>query len=110
MILYKNRCPLECFSVRYQIETNNQLNSNSDNSTATISIYYEEFVSTERKQIPKMTVLDLFSSVGGFLGLVLGASLLSFLEIAELVFWMVIICLKHLLRKLSMKNRLNVNK
>ena len=46
-------------------------------------IYYEDLSYTQIIQIPKMTLPDLVSNVGGILGVFLGISLLSFVEILE---------------------------
>jgi len=46
----------------------------------TLFVYYQDLKNTEIDQIPKTTTVDLFSSIGGSLGLFLGASILSFIE------------------------------
>lgn len=52
---------------------------------ASFSIYYDELKYTKVVQIAKMDIADLFSSFGGNLGLFLGLSICSFMEIFELL-------------------------
>ena len=53
------------------------------NRVVHIFMYYEELKYTEVSEIPKMTLGDLISSIGGTLGLFLGVSLLSFIEVLQ---------------------------
>lgn len=100
-------CPLECDSVSYKsspqtldfvptdedklkyqrtLEANNYQYKpvNFINLKGmSINIFYDEIMYTEITESPKMTVSDLISSIGGCLGLFLGISLLSFIEIFE---------------------------
>jgi len=48
-------------------------------------VFYEDLKFTQITQIAKTTSTDLVSKVGGTLGLFLGLSLLSFIEIFELL-------------------------
>lgn len=54
-------------------------------SMLTIKVYYTDLARTEIIQVLKNTTWDLVSSIGGSLGLFIGASILSFFEILELV-------------------------
>lgn len=79
----------------------NQLAPNHNdvaNSSAYINIYYEDFSTFYLKEIPKVTPIGLMSSVGGIIGLLFGASLLSFLEVLELLICVIIILFKCLVR------------
>ena len=51
-----------------------------------INIYYHDMKYTTTTQVAKMDFPDLFSSFGGNLGLFLGMSFLTFVEIVEIVF------------------------
>ena len=51
------------------------------NKSFIVIVYYESLKYTETSQVPKTTVPDILSIVGGTLGLFLGLSLLSFIEV-----------------------------
>ena len=53
-----------------------------------LSIYYTQLEYTEISELVKTNVFDLFSNVGGTLGLFLGLSILSFIEVVEILFEM----------------------
>jgi len=105
-ILY---CPLECDSFTYDISINSQtimghgdISSYGFNNTIfntfddiyktyyPLRVYYEDLKYTLIKQQPKIELFGLISNVGGTLGLFLGISFISLLELfemlAELVF------------------------
>ena len=48
-----------------------------------VHLYYSTMDVTEKRQKPKYTPTDIFSTVGGLMGLFLGISLLSVLELVE---------------------------
>ena len=50
-------------------------------SLTSIYLFYDQLGYTLYKEVPKMTFLDLFSKIGGFIGLLMGASVLSVIEI-----------------------------
>ena len=97
-------CPLECDSFTYDISLNSQhligygnisLNSSFlypqfntyENVTRTfysISIYYEDLKYTLIQQQPKIELFGLISNIGGTLGLFLGFSFISLLELFEI--------------------------
>ena len=52
---------------------------------AYINIYYDLLEYTEIVEVEKTSLIDLFSSIGGTLGLFLGMSFLSIIEIFELI-------------------------
>jgi len=51
----------------------------------TIFVYFQELKYTEIVQIPKTTTVDLWSSIGGTLGLFLGVSVISFFELMDIL-------------------------
>ena len=103
-------CPLECDSISYAITGYNEpipINSgNISNSTRNsysslekfdtyeevskhfivIYVYYKELEYTLISQVPKTEIFGFISNVGGTLGLFLGISFLSFMEIFEILF------------------------
>jgi hypothetical protein len=101
-------CPLECDSVSYSVSVFNIDLPNSGNISErdqrnwfdfsfqtyeevqknfySIVIYYEDLKYTEISENPSMDISDLISNVGGILGVFLGFSFLSLIEIIELLF------------------------
>ena len=104
-------CPLECEYVKYGIISSfnsfptktgyrqmkdylkylEQKNLTFDyqkakDSLLRISIYFDELKILEFSENAKMTITDLLSNCGGVLGLMLGISFLSFVEIVEVLF------------------------
>lgn len=74
-------------------------------SLVSFDVYYEDLQYTEIVQSPQYTIIDLISSIGGSLGLLLGASLLSLVELVELcVKTLVILC------RFSKNDKITVNK
>lgn len=63
---------------------------------ALVNIYYDEIKYTVMEESPAMEIIDLIANVGGTLGLFLGVSFLSFAEIAELIFEIIVITLRKL--------------
>ena len=115
------KCPLECDSVKYEISTSfskfpsdeyaNSLLNNSKiksffpsnyNITAkdiqdnliNFKVYYRDSKLTQITQIAKTNLFGFISNIGGIFGLFLGISFLSFVEILELIFECILICLK----------------
>lgn len=95
-------CPLECDSVHYNIIQSNYmypysgavLNEKLPNFTSNeevkmkyyeFYIYYSELKYVSISQTPKTQPADLVSNIGGILGLFIGVSFLSFIEIFEVV-------------------------
>ena len=93
-----NLCPLECESTNFEVTTQTveydftddkdidievcqmYFNKCIDNSLI-INFYYETLKYTETTQIAKTTIPDIISMIGGTMGLFLGLSLLSFIEV-----------------------------
>ena len=59
-------------------------NSDIQKRMTCFNIYFEELKYTNYTQIPKMTISQLVSSIGGYLGILLGASILTVIEILEI--------------------------
>lgn len=106
------KCPLECLTIDYRgsvsfsdivaarvrdkINKNIFIKSKFDNKTITyeklkktvldVSVYYEELSYTFVSQSPDVELLDLSANIGGLLGLFVGTSFLSLVEILEMAF------------------------
>ncbi len=107
-------CPLECSKSSFEISSSsgsiydntNNLDFNNKFKNFTFddikkrfiqfSIYFDELKQTTFKQIPKMDKNQLFSNIGGYLGLLLGASVFSVVEIIEIIFIIVFTYLKKI--------------
>ena len=76
-------CPLECDSFSYDISINSQSYVAGD--LFVFSIFYEDLKYTLISQQPKMHFIDLISNIGGSLGLFVGISFISFLELFEIL-------------------------
>jgi hypothetical protein len=50
-----------------------------------VDVFYKELMWTSIEQQPSFVLLSLLSEVGGFMGLLLGASLLSFFELLDFI-------------------------
>jgi hypothetical protein len=100
-------CPLECDSMSYKVtpylelikdsgkiskgrkggydlnfETYEEVNSHF----VSVLIYYRDLRYTRISQDPKTQTFDFISNIGGILGLFLGISFLSFVELFEIIF------------------------
>ena len=105
-------CPLECDSVAYDYTISSAtlsqvyyefLISHMEKESSTIMyeqfrqravgvrIYYPRMHYTEITESPKFSIFDVLSSLGGSLGLCLGMSILSFIDIAFILFEMFIL-------------------
>ena len=104
-------CPLECYETlfRYTISSheligddytsliNNRSNLKSDfierpinsntakESFVRVNIYYDHLSYTLSNESPKMNIISLLSSIGGYLSLFLGISAFSICELVELL-------------------------
>jgi hypothetical protein len=118
-------CPNECQSTsyeytysaseysgeRYYQEFKNQFNIseedvlsrkfNKGKNGLILNVYFPQLKYTEVSETPKVGVISLISNIGGTLGLFLGISLLSFVEIVEIFFEIVFILF-------TKKNKLDV--
>ncbi len=78
-------CVLECESTTYSIKTFYQTYETLSPYISVLNIYYEDYRYISKTEIPKIFPIDFFGIIGGLLGLFLGISLFSFLEIFEFV-------------------------
>jgi hypothetical protein len=60
-------------------------------NTLAVNVYYEDLKYTLISETPKMSIFDLVANTGGTLGLFIGVSLLSFVEIVEILLEFIII-------------------
>ena len=122
-------CPLECYPINYQITssftnypsynyalnslmTNPIITSKFQNETLTydlikqsvlsLNVYYDHLAYTHISKEAKLELVDLVSGIGGLLGLFLGMSFLSFVELIEMFIETLII----ILGRLNFKNNL----
>ena len=63
-------------------------------SVVAFSVYYSDFKYTFIQQLPKMQIVDAVSNFGGLLGLFVGVSFLSFIELIECLIQIVLISLE----------------
>ena len=63
-------------------------------SIINLNVFYDRLSFTEITEKPSFPFVDLVSNVGGTFGLFLGISLLSFLEIVEIIYVMLLIFFK----------------
>jgi hypothetical protein len=108
-------CPLECDYVRYDLSSSAlnfpneeffKILKNSSNEYAVMSIdefkqkylllnvFYVNKEYTEMKEIPKISLIDLVSNLGGVVGVFLGLSIFTLIEIMELIIQLVFACFK----------------
>jgi hypothetical protein len=105
-------CPLECYSISYELTSsfssyptrnyakksllnNTIITSKFQNeiltydllkeSVLSLNIYYDKLTYTGITKDAKTELIDLISNIGGLLGLFLGISFLSFVEIIEII-------------------------
>ena len=82
--LYKDYCPTECNSNTYSFTTSDTFNQALyDKNQTKLFIYYDEFYYTSISEQPKVSLDSSIGTVGGLLGLFLGASLLTTIEFLE---------------------------
>jgi hypothetical protein len=79
----ENKCPKECDSIKLKIKSEESKYYNERNSIR-IEFSFSDLSSLEIIQIPKMNLFDIVSSVGGTLGLFIGVTFLSIVELLEL--------------------------
>lgn len=94
----KNECPKSCAWTEYsKTEPITEYVKNFEPSVSTLTrfIFSVEFSSLEISQIPKMTGFSYISNIGGSLGLFMGISFLSFVELIEFFIDVVFLIFKH---------------
>ena len=99
------KCPKECESVYYErdiyygrLPSSQYLNINdikisnySDfvRNGLILNIFYESLTYIHIQEVEKTSFIDLISNIGGTLGLFVGISVLSFIEVFELIFLLI---------------------
>ena len=97
-------CPLQCNEVKYdkslsfttapknssKLKDLKSLNLSIDNIVY-LNVYYSDLQYTHISQLIKTDIWDLISNIGGNLGLFIGFSFLTFSELFELIFEVIII-------------------
>ena len=63
-------------------------------SVLSLNVYYDQLSYTQISREAKLEIVDLVGSIGGLLGLFLGMSFLSFVELIEIVLESIVIILK----------------
>jgi hypothetical protein len=117
-------CPFECESVEYSTSSNKALYPNkfyleqvlvkyvqyygknitvNSQSVAKVNVYYESMNYAVTTSSISITVDDLFSNFGGTLGLYLGISILSMVEIIEFGFNVFVPLIKYFKTKKQLK-------
>jgi hypothetical protein len=107
------KCPLECDSVNYKFITNYagtlsdefnllyNITTEESNKIVYLSLHYSSLDYSLVKQIVKTQVFDLISNVGGTLGLFIGLSFFTFVEL-------ILVCIEFIFYLLDMrKNRVD---
>lgn len=104
------QCPIECDSQSFEIATSSSryptayyqsyLRAHTNilekfpsgvppeltRTTAYLSIFYEDLAYTFTEEVPAIDGFSVLGTIGGNLGLFIGASLLTFVEVIELIF------------------------
>ena len=91
-------CPQQCETTSYVVQTKFLgIGSIIYNGINRISFYacYKSLKYTEINQKPEILFIDFISNVGGIMGIFLGISFLSFIEIIELTFEAFVILLDY---------------
>jgi hypothetical protein len=60
-----------------------------------LKVYFSAMKYTEIRQTPKTNVIDLISNLGGALGIFLGISVFSLIEVVEVVVKVIAVCFKR---------------
>ncbi|XP_041357771.1 acid-sensing ion channel 1-like [Gigantopelta aegis] len=89
--------------IAYQLVKENFMNSTDylSRNSIELRIFYESLLNTRIVQRPEVTYLDILGTLGGHMGLFLGASLLSLSEIIE----MCIVVIARIISKIRHCNR-----
>jgi len=77
-------CPLECDSIFYYVESSSLAIEPNNLNTTKVKVNYRSLKYTLITEIEKYPLQDLISNVGGILGLFIGVSFVSLVEIIEL--------------------------
>lgn len=108
----KSLCPLECNSIIYDFTISSSSYPNKflydvfsekgyisnityeefKSRAIELNVYYNSLTYAKLSESPKTSIVDLFSNIGGTLGLYVGVSLLSLVELFEIFAEFVLIC------------------
>jgi hypothetical protein len=108
----KSLCPLECNSIIYDFTISSSSYPNQflydvfsekgyifnityeefRSRAIELNVYYNSLTYAKLSESPKTSIVDLFSNIGGTLGLYVGVSLLSLVELFEIFAEFVFIC------------------
>jgi hypothetical protein len=102
-------CPFECNLIEYDFSIStssasssdylksfaeynygNKYSSENSSSAYAVNIFFSELTHARIVEVPNYTPISLISNIGGTLGLFLGMSLLSFIEIVDLIIQMIL--------------------
>ena len=86
-------CPLECDKMILSTVYSQTTNNNKLKDKVELSIFYDSLSLIEVTEYPKLSLVDFISNMGGTFGLFLGMSVLSFLELVEIFFEMIVFIL-----------------
>lgn len=131
-------CPLECATLKFETKvsstsfpheslgslmTNNKWNqdrfrylnltmsqANMEKALVGVYVYFDDNKYTLISQSPAQSLEDLMSNVGGILGLYIGVSFLSFVELFELFFQFIFLVIRHNSSQIATANQSNANK
>ncbi|XP_062584685.1 acid-sensing ion channel 1C-like [Saccostrea cucullata] len=110
-------CPRPCIRTYFEKEislarlgkSSSVFRSNGQNfsreNLAQVSIYYRSLIRERRKQVPKMNLLSLLGNLGGYMGIFLGASILSLVELAQAILQTV----KHTIKTIRLRKNKEEN-
>lgn len=128
-----NECPVECESTSYDyritqsdfpaefysqiliefdkmypwLKRNFSSKENLKKTTLALNVFYNDIGYTIVNEIPSKTFEQFISEIGGLMGICLGASLLSFVELFDLAIQLIIVLLKSNGKKTQVKNSNN---
>ena len=78
-------CPLECHESYFKTSLSFSKFDKSDENLLKLNIYYDELSYTVINEAISLSIFEVLSNIGGTLGLFLGLSLLSFVEVIEVL-------------------------
>ena len=85
-------CPLECDAIDYDLvvssmiyPTNQDYNDENNWQTVKLKIFYSGLEYTLIQETPAMTLANLIANIGGSMGIIVGVSFFTMLEIGELL-------------------------
>lgn len=89
--LCKSFCPHECDLLDYSMSAFTSQDLASNNDSLELTVYFPELKYTVVSENPKTEFFGLISNIGGLLGLFIGTSFMSFVEIIEILFEIIFI-------------------